>query len=101
MLSRPGANGKLVLEWRAMKRIGRAFKNFRVISFLGEIAGYGLFVGAYFFLILHFLGDWLKQLFDNHKPLYAALALGLIALQGTLLELVTAAFTYLFRKKPK
>ena len=84
-----------------MKRIGHAIKHFRVVSFLGEIAGYGLFIAAYYFLLLHFLGDWLKSLFDDHKSLYAAAALVLIALQGTLLELITAALTHLFRKKTK
>jgi hypothetical protein len=84
-----------------MKRIGRALKSFRGASFLGDIAGYGLFVVAYFFLFLRFLGDWLKGLFDGHRFLYAVAALGLIALQGTLLELVTAGLTHLFRKKPK
>lgn len=50
---------------------------------------YAVFIFAYYFLVLHFLGDWLKRLFDEHKAVYAVVALTLIIAQGALLDLLT------------
>ena len=59
-------------------------------SFVLELLVYAGLVAAYFFLILHFMGDGLNDLFHNHRPLYAAAALVLIICQGVLLEFVTS-----------
>jgi hypothetical protein len=56
---------------------------------------YAVFVFAYYFLVLHFMGDWLKRVFDENKALYAAVALTLIIAQGALLDLLTG---WLFTK---
>ena len=45
-----------------------------------ELAVYAVFVFAYFFLVLHFLGGWLKHIFDQNKTLYAFVALALKSL---------------------
>lgn len=58
-------------------------------SFLLELLIYGIMVVAYFFLVLHFLGDWLGTLYDRHRNGYAAVALLFIVVQGVLLEAVT------------
>jgi hypothetical protein len=50
---------------------------------------FGLLVAAYFFLVLHFLGTWLKQLFDSNRTLYAFIALGTMIVQGIGLETFT------------
>jgi hypothetical protein len=63
-------------------------------SFLGEMVVYGILVAAYFFLVLHFLGDWLSDLDKKSVRLYALLAIGLIIGQSVVLEWVT---TFLFR----
>ena len=68
-------------------------------SFLVEISLYALFVTIYFLLVLHFLSQWLKELFDDHKFYYAFVALGLIVLQGVLLESLTTALLKLVRTK--
>jgi hypothetical protein len=69
--------------------------------FLLELAVYACFVLAYFYLVLHFLGDWLKQVFVENKTLYAILALGLIVVQGVLLEMLTSAIFRVVRRKAR
>ena len=59
-------------------------------SFVLELLVYAGMVVAYFFLVLHFMGDWLNDLFHNRRRLYAAAALLLIIGQGVLLEWVTS-----------
>ena len=62
-------------------------KNLR--SFLVELALYACFVTGYFFLVLHLLGGWIKNIFDNNRPLYAVVALTLIVFQGFVLGTLT------------
>lgn len=50
---------------------------------------YCALVAGYFFAVLHFLGDWLQDLFLHHRKSYAVLALLLIVMQGVVLEAVT------------
>ena len=67
--------------------------------FLLELLGYAAFVVAYYFLVLHFLGGWLKHLFDEQRMVYAATALALITIQGVVLEFFTAWLFNLVRPK--
>ena len=53
-----------------------------VRSFLTELAIYGVLMTGYFFLVMHFLGGWIKTLFNENKPLYAIVALLLMIGQG-------------------
>ncbi|HEX9046572.1 MAG TPA: hypothetical protein VF988_06050 [Verrucomicrobiae bacterium] len=71
------------------------------MAYLLEIAAYSACVFVYFFLTLHFFGDWLKRLYDHDKLLYGLTALGLITGQGLVLESLTTALARLFRGKPK
>src|SRR6266404_1827999 len=43
--------------------------------FLIELAIYAVLVVAYFFLVLHFLGEGLQQLEQNHRFSYAVIAI--------------------------
>ncbi|MEO5717159.1 MAG: hypothetical protein ABIR29_01145 [Chthoniobacterales bacterium] len=63
-------------------------------SFLGELVVYGILVVAYFFLVLHFLGDWLANMNKENVKLYAVVAIALIIGQAVVLESVT---TFIFR----
>jgi hypothetical protein len=63
-------------------------------AFAIELAIYALLVVAYFFLVLHLLGDWLYQLESQHRYVYAGVAILLIIGQAVLLESVT---TFLIR----
>lgn len=58
-------------------------------SFFVECAVYGILVAGYYFLVLHYLGDWLNDLFKSQRTAYAWMALGLIIGQGVLLDVVT------------
>ena len=69
--------------------------------FLVELPVYAGFVAAYFFLVLHFLGGWIKQVFDDSKILYAILALALISMQGFVLGMLTSALLGAIRRNEK
>jgi hypothetical protein len=58
-------------------------------SFLVEVVVYAALVTGYYFLVLHFLGGWLHQLFTTERRLYAVVALLLIIGQGMVLEMLT------------
>ena len=74
-----------------MKKDGA--KSLRVFAI--ELAIYAVLVTAYFFLVLHLLGNWLYQLDTQHRVLYAVVALLLIAGQAVVLDAVVT--TVLFR----
>ena len=63
-------------------------------AFVIELAIYSVLVIIYFFLVLHLLGEWLYGLETQHRYVYAAVALLLIAGQAVALDAVT---TLLFR----
>jgi cbb3-type cytochrome oxidase subunit 3 len=63
-------------------------------AFAVELAVYSALVTCYFFLVLHLLGDWLYRLESQHRYMYAAVAILLIAGQAVVLDTVT---TLLFR----
>jgi hypothetical protein len=63
-------------------------------AFAIELAIYTLLVVAYFFLVLHLLGDWLYHLERQDRYIYAGVAILLIIAQAVLLESVT---TFLIR----
>ena len=67
-------------------------KSLRVFAI--ELAIYAVLVTAYFFLVLHLLGNWLYRLDMQHRILYAVVALLLIAGQAVVLDALT---TVLFR----
>jgi heme/copper-type cytochrome/quinol oxidase subunit 3 len=82
-------------ETKAQKR--KRQKSLR--AFFVELVIFAGLVVAYFFLVLIFLADWLKKLFDQSKPLYAMVALGLIATQGVVLEVISAALMKVIQAK--
>ena len=63
-------------------------------AFLIELALYAILVTVYFFLVLHFLSDWLQELHLHHVKIYAVVAIALVIGQAVLLEGLT---TWLFR----
>ena len=63
-------------------------------AFLIELAIYAVLVVGYFFLVLHFLGQGLRQLEVYHRYTYAVVALLLIIGQAVLLQYIT---TFLLR----
>jgi hypothetical protein len=72
-----------------------------LLGFAIELAIYAALIAAYFFLVLRFLGDWLRSLFLEHRDLYAAVAISLMIGQAVALELVTNILaTFLRLRKP-
>jgi hypothetical protein len=59
-------------------------------NFAIEVLVYAILVVGYFFLVLRFLGEPLEVLYTNNLVLYAFVALGLIVVQGAVLEFVTS-----------
>ncbi len=76
-----------------MKR--EAVKTLR--AFAIELAVYAVLVVGYFFLVLHFLGEWLHQLEMRHVKTYASVAILLIIGQAVVLESVTTLLLRMIR----
>ena len=67
--------------------------------FLIELAIYAVLVVAYFFLVLHFLGEGLQQLEQNHRYSYAVVAILLMIGQAVVLQNVTTVLLRLIRRR--
>lgn len=70
-----------------------------VVSMLIELVVYGALVVGYFFLVLHFLGNSLLEIYERDKRIYAVVALCLIVGQGVILETLTTALLKWIRSK--
>ncbi|PYI98836.1 MAG: hypothetical protein DMF00_11965 [Verrucomicrobia bacterium] len=68
-------------------------------AFAAELAIYAVLVTAYFFLVLHLLGNWLYRLDLQHRILYAVVALLLIAGQAVVLDALTTLLFRLLRRR--
>jgi len=66
-------------------------------AFLIELVVYAALVVAYFFLVLHLLGQWLHDLSAHHRYVYAITAILLIIVQAVFLEAVTTFLLRLLR----
>ena len=67
--------------------------------FAAELAIYAVLVTAYFFLVLHLLGNWLYRLEMQHRVLYAVVALSLIVGQAIVLDAVTTLLLRILRRR--
>ena len=76
------------MMWSAAQR-GKAAKSAGI--YMAEMGLYAVLMAGYFLFVLHYLGGWLKQLFDGDRVVYAIMALALIVGQGIMLELITTA----------
>ena len=75
-------------------KLKEVFKAFAI-----ETPIYAVLVLAYGFFVLHFLGGWLLELFNNERKLYAVTALVLIIGQGYVLEILSRALLGLAKGK--
>lgn len=71
----------------------------RLKAFAVELVIYAVLVSGYFFLVLHFLGGWLHDLFAMHQFIYAVTAVALIVGQGVVLEVLTTRLLKFLRSK--
>lgn len=84
-----------VAKTRRLK--GREEASHTVRALLIELPIYAVLVVGYFFLVLHFLVDWLENLHKQHVLLYALVSIALIIGQAVALESVTTMLLRLFR----
>ena len=68
-------------------------------AFAAELAIYAVLVTAYFFLVLHLLGNWLYRLDLQHRVLYAVVALLLIVGQAIVLDALTSLLFRILRRR--
>jgi hypothetical protein len=68
-------------------------------AFAAELAIYAVLVTAYFFLVLHLLGNWLYRLETQHRVLYAVVAILLIAGQAIVLDALTTLLFRILRRR--
>ena len=68
-------------------------------AFALELCIYAVLVVAYFFLVLHFLGEGLHKLEIRHRYTYAGLSIVLIIGQAVLLENVTTLLLRMIRRR--
>jgi hypothetical protein len=66
-------------------------------AFVIELGIYAVLVVAYFFLVLHFLGEWLHRLEHDHRYTYAGAAILLMIGQAVVLQNVTTLLLWLIR----
>jgi hypothetical protein len=66
-------------------------------ALLIEVPIYAVLVVAYFFLVLHFVGDWLGHLYKTHTLLYALVAVAVVIGQAVVLEFTTTLLLRLFQ----
>jgi hypothetical protein len=59
-------------------------------NFVIELIAYGALVLAYSWVVLRWLSEPLRELFHSNLLVYALLSLGLIVVQGAVLDVVTA-----------
>ncbi len=64
-----------------------------------ELILYAVLVSGYLILVLHFLVDWLKELFTKQREVYAFVAILLMIGQAVGLERLTASLVHLTRKR--
>ena len=69
--------------------------------FLIELVIYAMLVVAYFFLVLHFLGEWLRHLETHHRYTYGLVGILLVIGQAVLLQNVTTFLLRLVRGRPE
>lgn len=68
-------------------------------EFALELLIYAVFVIGYFLLVLRFVGDWIAGLHAQRPVAYAFVALGLILVQGVVLESVTRTLMRLISQR--
>ena len=77
----------------------KSVKKSTVFRLLIELTTYAVLVSAYLALVLHFLVDWLKELFTKQPEVYAYVAILLMIAQAVGLERLTASLVYLTRRR--
>jgi len=70
-------------------------------TFFLELLLYAVLLVAYFVFVLHYLGGWFKELFDQDRDLFAVMALVVMIGQTVGLEIVSSFLIWFLRGKKK
>ena len=95
--ARPAAGAPAIVLEMARVSATKKENTHTLRAFLVELAVYGVFVTGYFFLVLHYLSDWLQNLHLHHVQIYAVATILLVIGQAVLLESVTTWLLRLLR----
>ena len=77
----------------------KSVKKSTLFHLIIELTIYAVFVSVYLILVLHFLLDWLKELFTKQREVYAYVAILLMIGQAVGLERVTSSLVHLTRRR--
>jgi hypothetical protein len=77
----------------------KSVKKSTLFHLVMELAIYAVLVSGYLILVLHFLTDWLKELFTKQPGVYAYVALLLMIGQAVGLERLTSSLVHLTRRR--
>jgi uncharacterized membrane protein YqjE len=77
----------------------KSVKKSTLFRLVMELAIYAVFVSGYLLLVLHFLVDWLKELFTKQPEVYAYVAILLMIGQAVGLERLTSSLIHLTRRR--
>jgi predicted tellurium resistance membrane protein TerC len=77
----------------------KSVKKSTVFRLLIELTLYAVLVSVYLVLVLHFLLDWLKELFTKQPQVYAWVAILLMIGQSVGLERLTTGLVHLGRRR--
>src|SRR5271166_1628904 len=77
----------------------KSIKKSTLFHLIIELTIYAVFVSVYLILVLHFLLDWLKELFTKQREVYAYVAILLMIGQAVGLERVTSSLVHLTRRR--
>lgn len=92
---RAGHKRSVVVPARRTKSKKSASHTLRAL--LIEVPIYSVLVVVYFFLVLHFMADWLGHLFKEHIVIYALVSVTIIIGQAVVLEWTTTLLLRLFQ----
>jgi len=77
----------------------KSVKKSTLFHLIIELTIYAVFVSVYLILVLHFLLDWLKELFTKQREVYAYVAILLMIGQAVGLERLTSSLVHLTRRR--
>jgi hypothetical protein len=76
----------------------KSVKKSTLFQLIVELAVYAVSITVYLILVLHFLVDWLKELFTKQPVVYAFVAILLMIGQAVGLERLTSSLIHLTRR---
>ena len=77
----------------------KSVKKSTLFHLIVELTIYAVFVSVYLILVLHFLLDWLKELFTKQREVYAYVSILLMIGQAVGLERLTSSLVHLTRRR--